>query len=287
MSTPTLAAGRALAAAHLPGAVERVLVLGDAAGLPACAIVHDARLDEVGRGARGAGADASDQRGATAAQTCRTRSGRIREPPCHAQHPDYGRAPYMMCSATPSGRMPCVLKRCFEWSYDASWPDVSSAARTLVAPTPVARHMRVPIKDLRRRRRRCAKRCVAVYLCRGRAGLRAPQCRKGRGTCCDTSAPARHAGHSVPTHRKCIITTSTVSARTPHPRLPLRVSTHHIDAVHDAAGLALHADLDQVDRVGQRRPDPARGESRQHFARQARVALPVALIEGLDGRVQP
>ena len=49
--------------------------------------------------------------------------------------------PYTMCSGTPSCMIPCVLKRCLEWSYDASWPDVSRAARTLVAPTPARIHV--------------------------------------------------------------------------------------------------------------------------------------------------
>eukprot|EP01139_Manchomonas_bermudensis_P002630 Amastigsp_a5300_13.p4 type:complete len:116 gc:universal Amastigsp_a5300_13:967-620(-) len=42
----------------------------------------------------------------------------------------------MMCSRGPSLRIPCSLSKYFEWSYDASCPAVSSAARTIVGPTP-------------------------------------------------------------------------------------------------------------------------------------------------------
>ena len=64
------------------------------------------------------------------------------------------------------------------------------------------------------------------------------------------------------------------------------VRTDHVDAVDDAAGLALHADLDQIRRVGHRRAQTTCGQACQDLASKSGVALAVALVKRLDGRVE-
>ena len=190
--------------------------------------------------------------------------------------------------------IPCVLKRCLEWSYDASWPDVSRAARTLVAPTPARFH----VADAR-------------HISVGGRGLSVGVA--GRGTRIRTLVEATEA--LVPPNlqqrvQRALVRWWVAGMET---RLGARArpvarasvwnerrydfgrecgrgrsggGTHHVDAVDDAPGLALEADLDQIRGVGQGRAEPAGGQPSEDLAAEASVALPVPLVEGLDRRVQ-